>query len=178
MNTYIVMLRGINVSGQKKIKMADLKAHLEDIGFTNVQTYIQSGNVVFSHEKLPQKTIEKLIGEKILAEYGWDVPVMAKNPDEFEYLLMNNPFLKDKDTERLYITFLSDEPNSERQEYLKSFDYSPEEYILDGKFIYFYAPNGYGKATMNNNFFENKLKVSATTRNWKTVNVLFELATK
>ena len=172
------MLRGINISGQKKIKMADLKAHLEDIGFRNVQTYIQSGNVVFEYPDSSQKAIESQISEKLLKEYGWDLPVLVRNSREFEYILMNNPFLKDKDTDRLYVTFLSDNSTDERLDQLKNYDYSPEEYVVDGTFIYFYAPHGYGRAKMNNNFFESKLKVAATTRNWKTVNVLFELATK
>ena len=89
LQTYIAMLRGINVSGQKKIKMANLKAHLEDIGFRNVQTYIQSGNVVFEYPDSSQKAIESQISEKLLKEYGWDVPVLVRNSREFEYILMS-----------------------------------------------------------------------------------------
>ena len=72
----------------------------------------------------------------------------------------------------MYFTLLGEEPAVERLEKLKEVDYSPEEYVVDGTTVYFYAPNGYGRAKMNNNFFENKLKVAATTRNLKTMQKL------
>ena len=89
----------------------------------------------------------------------------------------NNPFLKDpaKDIEKFYVSFLNGEPLSEQIEKLKTFDYSPEKYHLSNTTIYIYAANGYGRAKMNNNFFESKLKVFATTRNWKTVNKLVDM---
>ena len=177
METYIAILRGINVSGQKKIKMADLKAHLEELNFKNVQTYIQSGNVIFEHETTSPEDLENEIVKKIYEKYGFQVPTIIKIPSELKYVINNNPFRDDpnKETNRLYVTFLSDVPSSINLEKLETIDYSPEEYILDGKNIYFYSPNGYGNAKMNNNFFENKLKVAATTRNWNTVNKLIEI---
>ncbi|MBN4062481.1 MAG: hypothetical protein COA57_06240 [Flavobacteriales bacterium] len=178
METYIAMLRGINVSGQKKIKMADLKAHFEQLNFKNVQTYIQSGNVIFNNKKSAAAMLEKAIEQKILKEYGFRVPVIVKSPNELRYVLANNSFLNDqsKDKSRLYVTFLAEEPAVVHVEKLKSIDHSPEAYILDVQHIYFFSPHGYGRAKMNNNFFENKLKVAATTRNWKTVNKLSEMA--
>jgi len=177
MKVFIALLRGINVSGQKKIKMADLKKHLEDIGFERVETYIQSGNIVFGSELDPRK-LEGLIAEKIKAEYSWDVPVMVKSLEEFENTLISNPFLNDRDKDKLYYTFLSEEPELEQVEKLKEYSFMGEEYEIKGKVIFFYAGNGYGRAKMNNNFSENKLKVSATTRNWKTVKVLYEMSTE
>ena len=159
------MLRGINVSGQKKIKMADFKNHLEELNFSDVQTYIQSGNAVFKNKKVTPKVLEINIAKKILKEYGFQVSVIVKSQEELTDILKNNPFLKDKDTSRLYVTFLSEEPSSVNLEKLKGIDHSPEEYALKETTIYLYSPNGYGRAKMNNNFFENKLKVAATTRN-------------
>jgi len=178
MKTYIAILRGINVSGQKIIKMADLKVHLEELNFQNIQTYIQSGNVIFQCKSENSKSLEEKIEKKILEKYGFHVPTLVKTPAEIEYVIYNNPFLKDKnkDINRLYVTFLSRIPEQNNVEKLKTFDYNPEEYILDGKNIFGFAPNGYGNAKLNNNFFEKKLKVNATTRNWKTVDKLFELA--
>ena len=178
METYIAILRGINVSGQKKIKMADLKVHLEELNFKNVRTYIQSGNVIFEHEATNPEGLENEIEKKISEKYGFQLPTIIKIPSELEYVLNNNPFLNDpnKAANRLYVTFLSAIPSSINIGKLKNTDHSPEEYILDGKNIYFFSPNGYGKAKMNNNFFENKLKVTATTRNWKTVNKLLEIS--
>jgi uncharacterized protein (DUF1697 family) len=176
METYIAMLRGINVSGQKKIKMADFTKHLQELNFNDVQTYIQSGNAVFKYKKSTPKSLENKIAKKILEEYGFKVSVIVKIPDELTEVLENNPFTKDKNLNRLYVTFLYDEPTADNIKKLKSFDYRPEEYFLIGKIIYGYSPHEYGKAKMNNNFFENKLKVAATTRNWKTVNKLAEMA--
>ena len=169
------MLRGINVSSQKKIKMADFKINLQELNFTDVQTYIQSGNAVFKYKKIASKALENKIAKKIFEEYGFEVSVIVKSPDELKDVIKNNPFIKDKELNRLYVTFLSDEPTSDNLEKLKGIDYRPEEYVLKGKMIYGYAPHGYGKAKMSNNFFENKLKVAATTRNWKTVNKLAEM---
>jgi len=113
MKTYIAMLRGINVSGQKKIKMADLRAHLSTLDFTAVQTYIQSGNVVFKSANATLAELEAAIRQKILDEYGFEVGVMARTPADFEAVLRNNPFA-DRDLNRLYVTFLGRAPAPER----------------------------------------------------------------
>ena len=180
METYIAILRGINVSGQKSIKMADLKAHMEEMGYHKVETYIQSGNVVFDHETSPPQDLAKDIEEKILEKYGFQVPAIVILPYELEHVLSHNPFIQDpnKDPDRMYFTILSEIPLASNLAKLDNVDYPPppEEFVLDGKTIYFFSPLGYGRAKMNNNFFENKLKVFATTRNWKTVNKLVEIA--
>jgi len=177
METYIAMLRGINVSGQKKIKMADLKRYMEELSFQDVETYIQSGNIVFKAEDSASDVAEA-IKAKILERYGFEVPTIIKKNEDFEYVLANCPFLDNptKEESRFYITFLDREPEYERIMKLEKSDYSPEEYVLDETNIFFYSPNGYGNAKMNNNFFENKLKVTATTRNWKTVHKLAEMS--
>ena len=176
MHTYISILRGINVSGQKKIKMADLQKLFESLGFENVATYIQSGNVVFNSKESAENIVQR-VEEKILDQYGWEVPVIVRDKDELKKILESNPFIKEgNDDDKLYVTFLGQKPTTESLKKLDEVDYSPEEFVLVGIDIYFYAPNGYGHAKMNNNFFENKLKITATTRNWKTVNKLVEIA--
>ncbi|MBL4754865.1 MAG: DUF1697 domain-containing protein [Flavobacteriales bacterium] len=177
METYIAMLRGINVSGQKKIKMADLRGYMEELSFQDVETYIQSGNIVFK-AKGNATQLAQVIRAKILERYGFEVPTLVKQHKDFEYVLANCPFMLDpaKDESRFYITFLDCEPETALVEKLEELNYSPEEYVLDGTNIFFYSPNGYGNAKMNNNFFEKKLKVSATTRNWKTVHKLAEMS--
>jgi uncharacterized protein (DUF1697 family) len=180
MKTYIALLRGINVSGQKQIKMADLKKMFEDLNFTAVETYIQSGNVVFRSDEADQHRLSILIKKEINNIFGFEVEVIILSAKELVVVRDNNTFLNDtdKDKERYYMTFLSEKPSPARIEILKTFNYSPEEYVLENTTIYFYAPNGYGRAKMNNNFFESKLKVFATTRNWKTVNKLVEMSNK
>ncbi|MBL4736014.1 MAG: DUF1697 domain-containing protein [Flavobacteriales bacterium] len=178
METYIAMLRGINVSGQKKILMADLRGYMEELGLQKVETYIQSGNIIFCSSIESRDELASQIKTKILEQYGFEVPTLVKRVGDLEFVLANCPFAKDpgKDVSRWYVTFLGGEPDEDRIVKLKEYNYSPEEYVLEGVNIYFYSPNGYGDAKMNNNFFEAKLKVSATTRNWRTVNKLVEMA--
>ena len=173
---FIALLRGINVSGQKIIKMSELKLLFEEMGFQDVQTYIQSGNVIFSSKEKSGKKLEAKISASIKNKFGFDVPVIVINPKEIEYVLKNNPFIqKKKAVEKLYVTFLSETPSVENINKISRNNYSPEEYIIEGKHIYLFLPNGAGKAKLNNNLFENKLKVDGTSRNWKTIQKLSEL---
>ena len=155
-----------------------LRDLLLDGGLESVQTYIQSGNIVFQASEGDERALEERIRSLIRERYDFDVPTMVRQPKEFKAILEGNPHLKDstKPTDRMYVTFLDHNPDSDRIEALKQFDYRPEEYVIRDRVVFFYSPNGYGKAKMNNNFFEQKLKMPATTRNWKTVNVLYEMA--
>ena len=108
METYISILRGINVSGQKKILMADLKALYENLQFENVKTYIQSGNVVFkSEKKLADADTAKRIEEAIQKKYGFHVPVIIRSHKELEKVIASNSFLSEKniDLKKLHVTF-------------------------------------------------------------------------
>jgi uncharacterized protein (DUF1697 family) len=180
MNTYISILRGINVSGQKMIKMDALKKMYEDLGFAKVQTYIQSGNVIFQSEKSEQKDLEKLISAGIAKQFGFEVPVIVLNIQEFKRVIQNNPFVKDdsKDISHQYATFLSSEPILDKFESIKQVQNQGEQIHLIDKIIYFYCPSGYGRTKLNNTFFESKLKTVATTRNWKTTLELLNIAGK
>lgn len=174
MNTFIVLFRGINVSGQKKIKMADLKNQLQDIGLHKIKTYIQSGNVIV-HTPLDADALNQEIRQKIEQEYGFSVELIIKTPADLQNIIRKNP-LCNRDLQRMYVTFLQEIPANDKVLALRQVDYSPEEYTLHNDIIYFFSPHGYGKAKMNNNFFENKLKTTATTRNWKTVNKLLDMS--
>lgn len=178
MTKFIALLRGINVSGQKKIKMADLKKLFEDLKFNDVETYIQSGNVLFSTKSKNLDSVINKIEKGIEEHYGYKVQVILKTPGELGAALKRNPFLKSKkkDTGKLYYTFLSEKPSAENLKKLKEIDYSPEEYVIDEDRIYLFFPNGYGKAKMNINLFEKKLNLFATSRNHRTVETLFEMA--
>jgi len=178
METYICMLRGINVSGQKLIKMEDLRLTFEIMGFKNVRTYIQSGNIIFESKESNSEDIENLIKKTILNEYGYDVSVMVKQKKELVEVLENNPLIKsgNEDHSKLHVTFLSDTPLEENLKKIKGADYGSGEFFVSGNTVYLYCPDGYGRTKLSNNFFENKLKVTATTRNWKTVTKLVELS--
>ena len=178
MQTYISILRGINVSGQKKILMADLKALYESLKFKDVITYIQSGNVIFkTTEKLSDKELAKKIETAIIKKYDFSVPVIIRSADEIKNVISANPFLKNKNinTEKLHVTFLADEPESIYLEAVNKLDFAPDKFVITGKEVFLYIPESYAETKLSNKFFENKLKVSATTRNWKTINKLMEL---
>lgn len=178
MPTYIALLRGINVSGQKKINMADLREQLKVLAFTTIRTYIQSGNIIFEAANTSLEQLSEQITENIQQNYGFHVPCLVKTPAKFASIIQENPFpdLDEEGLKRLYVTLLAQTPDTEKVQAIRQQDYAPEQFIQRGTTLYFYSPLGYGRAKMNNNFFEQKLKVPATTRNWKSMNKLLSLA--
>ena len=178
MKTFISMLRGINISGHRLIKMDALKALYAELGFTHIQTYIQSGNVIFKHRNTDLQEFKKLIADGIREKFGFEVPVIVKEMDELKQIIASNPFLKDskKDISKIYLTFLSTVPDSERFCKIGEGQNFEEEYKLTGNSIYIYCPNGYGNTKLSTNFLEGKLKLSATSRNWKTTLELMRIA--
>lgn len=179
---YISMLRGINVSGQKKIKMAELKAMYEALGFGHVITYIQSGNVIFTTETNVDLIL--LIGEAIQKQYGFEVPVLLRTTQDFDEIIKSCPFtdldLEDTGLEqngtKVLVTFLSSAPSDEDVQSVKKYLSLSETMVVKDKAVYLHCPDGYGKTKASNALLEKKLKVVATTRNWKTVRQLFALA--
>ncbi len=179
MEKHIAILRGINVGGKRKILMADLKALFRDLGFSDVETYIQSGNVLFTPKTKGgsgielSKTIEKAISDK----FGFDVPVIVRSITEIGRALGQNPFYKEKDIDidRLHLTFLKEIPTEENRLKTENHDFKPDDFIINGKDIYVFCAGKYHQSKLTNNFFESHLKVPATTRNWKTVLKLMEL---
>jgi uncharacterized protein (DUF1697 family) len=178
MTTYISILRGINVSGQKLIKMDDLRKSYENLGFRSVTTYVQSGNVVFTGNKAKPDELAQTITQQIEKDIGFDVPVIVLTIDTLKQIINSNPFLKDSDKDKtfLHVTFLSSKPQKFEISAIEEKKLSGEEISIADNAVYLYCPNGYGKSKLNNIFLETKLKVSATTRNWKTTNELFKIA--
>lgn len=174
MKRYISLLRGINVSGQKKIKMAELRALYESIGFADVQSYLQSGNVVFATEETERTRIAQSIAAAITATYGFTVTVLIQDATDFAQVFAGNPFLEahGEDLTKLYVTFLVGQPSSEALANLALPANSGDEFAVRGQHVYIFCPGGYGRTKLSNAFFERKLKVTATTRNWRTVTAL------
>lgn len=165
------MLRGINVSGQKKIIMSELRELLEKAEFSKVETYIQSGNILLQvNDNYDQYKIEEKVGGAILGNYGYSVEVFAMEPSWLNMVVKANPFLNVEgvETRQLALTFISEEPGKDNIERLDKFNVSPDEYIISGKVIYIRYINGAGKSKLTNNLIEAKLKVKATGRNWNT----------
>ena len=180
MKTYISILRGINVSGHKKIKMDALRNIYDALKFKSVRTYIQSGNVIFKTRETDCPVLEKKIARKIAEEYNFDVPIMVKDLEELTVVIKNNPFVnkRKEDVSKLHVTFLSQTPEQANIDKIKSGLFTPDEFLLSGKTVYLFCPDGYGRTKLTNTFFENKLKIVATTRNWKTVNELVKMSSE
>ncbi len=178
MNVLISMLRGINVSGQKRVQMPELIKIYEDLKYINITTYINSGNVVFSTDTTDLNHIRDSIQEGILKKFGFDVPVIILTKNEMQKTVSNNPYLQMKniDVDKLYVTFLSETPNKSNLEKILNFKSEPDSFHQMDREIFLHCPNGYGRTKLNNTFFESKLKVTTTTRNWKTVNELLRIA--
>lgn len=177
MTTHIAMLRGINVSGHKILKMDGLRALFAHMGFHNIQTYVQSGNVIFSTNEPPPGLAAK-IEKRILKEFGFDVPVLTKTAKEMAEIVKRNPFVKNSalDQTKLHVTILSDDPPRDALELLQPFAAASEQVRIVGRAVYLYCPNGYGNTKLSNTTIEKKLGRRATTRNWKTMKTLLDMA--
>jgi len=174
MPTYIAMLRGINVSGHKIIKMEDLRKSFETIGFRQVKTYVQSGNVIFEAGKNPAAALCDQIRKRLSSDFGFEVPVLLKTSKELERVIHDNPFLKAAaiDHSKLHVTFLSKAAPITAKKDLEKLIVNGEHFHVKGQEIYLYCPNGYGRTKISNTAIEKKLEVEATTRSWKSVNAL------
>lgn len=176
--SFLSILRGINVSGQKKISMLSLKKLYESIGFKNVRTYIQSGNVVFDTTNTTNiESLIDVIEKNIKTTFGFDVPVQIRTNIDLVTTIQNNPFLIEEtiQIEKLHVTFLKKYADEVLCSKLQSENFLPDRFVILEKEVFLYCPNGYGNTKLTNSFFERKLKVSATTRNWRTVNALAEI---
>jgi len=160
------------------IKMPELVKALENYGFKDVRSYIRSGNLVFSYPEKEGNLIARTIEEVIIRDFGLTVPAQVMTIEKLSEAISSNPFLKrfGVEEEKLHVTFLADIPSAQAVEKLLSYCFPPDELLITGKTVYLYLPNGYGQTKFNNAFFENKLKVSATTRNWRTCRALLEMS--
>jgi uncharacterized protein (DUF1697 family) len=178
MNTYISLLRGINVSGQKKIKMAELKSLYESLHFESVTTYIQSGNVVF-HSCIDGEALKTSIETAIEQHFKFDVPVLILNKIQLNNAAQNLPFTAldiEQEGSKIILFFLSDSPSSDQTDVLEAYLTNSEQLVIGESVIYLYCPNGLGKSKLTNKLIETKLKLTSTARNIKTVNKLRLLA--
>jgi len=180
MSIYVAMLRGINVGGQKIVKMESLRKSFESLGFNRVRTYVQSGNVVFEASKGSSDNLSRKIREKILSDYTLSVPLIVRTSGEMRKVVSDNPFLKDGGTDhsKLHVTFLSELPAEATLRKLDALNSPPDRFHIRSREIYLYCPDGYGRTKLSNSAFEKLLSVEATTRNWKTVNALVKISSE
>jgi uncharacterized protein (DUF1697 family) len=176
MPIYVAMLRGINVGGHN-IKMDQLRTSLEELGLQKVQTYIQSGNVVFKTATISPTALSKKIENKILSQFGLSVSVICRTADEMENTIKSNPFVNQPgiDHEKFHVAFLSQAPTPAALKKLAGLTLAPDQSRCLGREVYLYFPNGVSGSSLWKHPLDGVLSVVTTTRNWRTVNTLHQM---
>lgn len=166
---YVALVRGINVGG-KKLAMADLRALLDELRHEDVATYVQSGNAVFSSEREDPAELAAEIEAGIAAKLGLDVRVLVRTAPEIAAVIAGNPFPDaDANPKLVHVVFLEREPDPERLAQIDPRKYEPDEFRIGDRAVYLRFPNGYHTAKMTNDFWERRLGMAGTARNWNTV---------
>ena len=173
---YIAFLRGINVGGKNKIKMETLREVCNSLGFTNVKTYINSGNVIFETAKIDDVKLAAKIEAAIEKEFALNIKVIVRTISEIEKIIANNPFAgqfeNDKD---LHVFFLDEELPEEKREQLLSNNNENEQFAVQKREIFCLLRVSVLDSLIGKDYIGKKLKVSATARNWRTVNKILEI---
>jgi uncharacterized protein (DUF1697 family) len=181
MQKLISFLRGVNMTGHNSIKMTDLSDLYKSLGYRDAETYIQSGNVIFSPAgKATAADIAGKIEKGILERFNYNVPVMIRTLPEMEELVSSNPFLKEERFEpaKMAVIFLHEMPSDANIQKVINVYYPPDKFKIIGKEIFIFCPNGFGRTKLYTNFFEKKMNVIGTARNWKTITTITDLARK
>jgi uncharacterized protein (DUF1697 family) len=180
MDTIITILRGINMTGHNTVRMNRLAGLFRQIGYNDAETYIQSGNIVFTCHNPKIHEVSSEIRKAVLSEFGLNIAVIIRTPDEMKKIISANPFLGEPgfDPSKMAVIFLESKPSDAQVLEVAGIDYPPDKFQINGSEIYVYCPNGFGKTKLYTNFFEAKLRVTGTARNWRTVNKLMEMADK
>lgn len=177
MQKYIALLRGINVGGNRIIKMEALRKSLSRLPLFNLSTYIQSGNLLFESES-DAGAITEMITNAIEKEFGFSVEVLLITPEELKIVMIRNPFQSGTtpDSVQPYVSFLSEIPDKQDVVAFQNINFEPDKWVLDEKCVYIWYDQSAAKTKLTNSVIENKLKVKATARNWKTVRKLLDLS--
>jgi uncharacterized protein (DUF1697 family) len=176
MPTFAALLRAINLGERNKVPMAGLRSLFSDLGYDDVSTYLQSGNVVFrTRSGKPGRTAAD-IQRKIADEFGLTVAVLLRTPAELRRIAAGNPFLKgESDPKKLHVLFLDKTPAAKARRDLDPDRSPPDRFALRGREIYLHLPNGSARSKLTIDYFERRLGATGTGRNWKTVIKLAEL---
>ena len=177
----IAFLRGVNMVGHNKIKMTDLVSLMKKTGFKDAETFIQSGNVIFSNPLgLTEEEITYKIEGAINKKYGYNVTAVVRSEKEIRDVIALNPFLSENnfDPAKMAVLFLTERPSPDQIFKVAKVDYPPDKFRISGPEVFIYCPNGFGRTKLYTNFFENKMKVVGTARNWNTINKILEIAVK
>ena len=178
MPVYIAMLRGINIGPHKRMKMEKLRACCEGLGFADVKTYIQSGNVIFRAGKLSPAALSKKLRDCIVNDFGFSAEVISRSREEMKEIIDDNPFMKERgiDTLKLHVAFLSESASAAALKKLQGLTLAPDRTHGSGQEIYFYFPNGVSGSSLWRHPLDRVLSLPVTMRNWKTVTTLYQMA--
>jgi uncharacterized protein (DUF1697 family) len=174
--TFAALLRAVNVGGRNKVSMPELKSLLASLGLEDVVTYVQSGNVVFRSPTGDREEIAARIERQIAEAFGVRSTVLLRTPAELSAIADGNPFLKrESELSKLHIVFLGDRPAADAVARLDPERSPPDQFSVQGREIYLHLPNGAGRSKLTLDYFERRLGVDATARNWKTLLKLLAL---
>jgi uncharacterized protein (DUF1697 family) len=181
MDIYVALLRGINVGSKNRVKMADLQGMFLDLQLGRVQTYIQSGNVLFTSDE-DEGPLRKRIEEQSKAGLGFPASVVLRTATELRQLIMNCPFSTEairraassSEVECFHVALLVQPPRAEVLESLDAFKDQEEDYRIVGRDVYLLLPHGIRQSKLAKNL--ERLGVPLTVRNWRTLSKLDELA--
>jgi uncharacterized protein (DUF1697 family) len=175
--THIALLRGVNVGGNHKLPMKNLARIFEESGAENAKTFIQSGNVIFDSESENAKYIALQVRQKITAQFGFDTPVLIRTSEQMQSVCDGNPYIGEGLPEsKLYVMFLADIPSKDQLALLDSSKFLPDSFTVAGQEIYLSLPVGAATTKLTNATFDRTLGTVSTSRNWRTVCSLAELA--
>ena len=173
---YIALLRGINLGGKTMMKMDDLKAEFERLGFGNVRSYINSGNLAFDTAKTTETKLIEKIEDAIEARFGRRVHVMVREQKDIERILKANPFDGQYESHKqMHVLFLKESMPAEKEEQLHAAALPGDRYSVADREIYCHLTGGVADSLLTKGFFEKKPAVPYTGRNWRTVEKLAEL---
>jgi len=175
---YIALLRGINIGPHKRMKMEKLVASCTACGFKSARTYIQSGNVVLAAQKTSCEKLAQKLEAQVLKDFGFTADIVCRTRQELETIVASNPLakLRNTDPQKLHVVFLGESPSAEALRKLRSLTLAPDLVEAAGKEIYFYFPNGVSGSSLWKHPLDKVLQVSATMRNWNTLNQLCRIA--
>jgi uncharacterized protein (DUF1697 family) len=173
---YVALLRGVNVGGARPLPMEALRALFADAGAKNVESLIQSGNVVFAATEASAPQILADVGARISREFGFAAPIVLRDATAWKTLIDGNPFLGDgADPDTLHALCLSETPSPDALARLDPSRSPGDEFEVRGRDIYLRLPSGVARTKLTNAWFDSKLRVTSTLRNWRTVMKLGEL---
>lgn len=174
--SYVAFLRGINVGGKNILPMKALAQLFVDAGCRDVSTHIQSGNVLYSAKSALAAKAPVAIAKEIEARFGIRTQLVVRSKEELDEAIAQNPFLKaGREEKPLSLVFLRDTPAEDAVKQLDPHRSPPDEFVLRGRDIYLYQPNGIANSKLTNAYFDSKLSTVSTGRNWRTVLKLQEL---